>query len=86
MEGDEAFYYLKKDGRLMDAVITNIDDFTLAGTNEFVDQVLKVINEELTVSKVEEDAFRYTGIDVKKFDDGIVIQMEYYIESLKFVK
>ena len=52
MEGDEAFYYLHKDGRLMGAVITHIDNFTLAGTNDFVDQVFKVINEELTVSKV----------------------------------
>ena len=86
MAGDEAFYYLHKDGKLMGAVITHVDDFTLAGTNEFVDQVLKVINEELTVSKVEEDVFRYTGIEVKKIEDRIVIQMKDYIESLEEVK
>ena len=44
MKGDEAFYYLHKDGELIGAVITQVDDFTLAGTNEFVDWVLKVIN------------------------------------------
>ena len=52
MEGDEAFYYFHKDGKLIGAVITNVDDFTLTGTNEFDDQVLKVINEELTVSEI----------------------------------
>ena len=31
MKGDEAFYYLHKDEELIGAVITNIDDFTLAG-------------------------------------------------------
>ena len=47
---------------------------------------MKVINEELTVSKIEKDAFRYTGIDVKAIEDRIEIQMEYYIESLEEVK
>ena len=32
MEGDEAFYYLHRDGDLMGAVITPVDDFTLAET------------------------------------------------------
>ena len=81
MEGDKAFYYLHKDSVLKGAVITHIDDFTLAGTNEFVDQVLKFINEELIVSKIEKDAIRYTGIDIKAIEDGIEIQMEDYIES-----
>ena len=44
MEGNEAFYYLHKDGKLMGAVITHVDDFSLAGTNICVDQFLKFIN------------------------------------------
>ena len=34
---------------LIGAVITHIEDFTLAGTQEFIDEVLKAIEEELTV-------------------------------------
>ena len=30
MEGDEAFYYLNRNGDLIGAVITHVDDFTLA--------------------------------------------------------
>ena len=45
MAEDEAFYYLHKDGEFIGAVIIHVGDFALAGTNEFVDQVLKVINE-----------------------------------------
>ena len=79
MEGDEAFYYLHQDGELMGAVITHVDDFTLAGTEDFIREVLETISRELTVSKIEKDNFRYTGIDVSTTDDGIEIQMEDYI-------
>ena len=75
MEGDEAFYYLHQDGELMGAVITHVDDFTLAGTEDFIREVLETISRELTVSKIEKDNFRYTGIDVSNMDDGIEIQM-----------
>ena len=64
MEGDEAFYYLHQDGELIGAVITHVDDFTLAGTEEFIREVLEAISKELTVSKIEKDNFIYTGIDV----------------------
>ena len=41
MEGDEAFYYLHQDGELQGAVITHVDDFTLAGTEDFIKKVLE---------------------------------------------
>ena len=40
MEGDEAFYYLHRNRDIMGAVITHIDDFTFAGTEEFIKEVL----------------------------------------------
>ena len=86
MEGVEAFYYLHQDGELMGAVITHVDDFTLAGTEDFIRKVLETISRELTVSKIEKDNFRYTGIDVSTTDDGIEIQMEDYVESLEEMK
>ena len=36
MDGDEAFFYLHKDGQLQGAVLTHVDDFNLAGTDEFI--------------------------------------------------
>ena len=30
MEGDEAFYYLHREGELIGTVITHVNDFTLA--------------------------------------------------------
>ena len=86
MEGDEAFYYLHQDGELIGAVITHVDNFTLAGTEDFIKEVLETVAKELTVSKIERDSFRYTGIDVAAVDDGIEIEMEDYIASLEEVK
>ena len=75
MEGDEAFYYLHQSGELMGAVITHVDDFTLAGVEDFIKEVLETISRELTVSKIERDKFRYTGMDFSVVEDGIEIQM-----------
>ena len=77
MEGDEAFYYLHQNGEFMGAVITHVDDFTLAGTKDFIKEVLETVGKELTVSKIERDRFRYTGIDVSAVNDGIEIEIDY---------
>ena len=53
MEGDEAFYYLHKDGILRGAVITHMDDFNLAGKDDLIEEVLEIVDKELTVSKIE---------------------------------
>ena len=86
MKGDEAFYYLHKDGKLVGAVITHMDDFTMAGTDEFIKETLEIRGKELSISKREEDDFRYTGIDVSTIDDGIQLEMKDYIDSLEEVK
>ena len=67
-------------------MITHVDDFTLAGTEDFIKEVLETVSRELTVSKIERDSFRYMGIDVSTVDDGIEIEMEDYVASLEEIK
>ena len=86
MEGDEVFYYLHRDGELMGAVITHVYDFTLAGTEDFIKEVLETVGRGLTVFKIERDKFRYIGIDVFIVENGIEIEMEDYVASLEEVK
>ena len=64
-------------------VLTCVDDFDLAGTESFVDMVTERVSTVLDVSKVEDDKFRYTGIDIKKVKNGIEISMDEYAESLE---
>ena len=81
VEGDKAFYFQNVDGKFCGAVFTHVDNFEVAGTPEFVKEIISVVEEELTVSKVEEDTFRYTGLDVKIVSEGIKISMEDYTKS-----
>ena len=53
MIDDEAFYYLHRDSNLIGGVITHVDDFTIAGTEDFIKEILKAIEDELKISKVE---------------------------------
>ena len=78
VEGDKAFYYCNLDGDFHGAVLTHVDDFEVTGTTEFVEEIISVVERELTISKVEENTFRYTGLDVKIIADGIEISMEEY--------
>ena len=82
MEGDEAFYYLHDGTELQGAVLTHVDDFTISGKDEFVKRVVETVEKELTISKVEYGNFRFTGVDVKKTDEGIEVSMNDYADSI----
>ena len=82
MEGDEAFYFLHYGKELKGAVLTHVDDFTIAGRDDFVAKVIEAVEKELTISKVEYGNFRFTGVDVKKTDKGIEVSMDDYAESI----
>ena len=62
-----------------------ICDFNLAGTDDIMEKVISAVEQELTVFKIEEDVFQFTGIDIKVVEDGIEIYMEDYSQSLKDV-
>ena len=83
LPGDEAFYYENKDGKLIGSVLSHVDDFTVAGEDEFVERIVKGISEKFTVSKIERDKFRFTGLDVNATREKIEISMEEYAESVE---
>ena len=87
LEGDEALYFKNNEnGDLEGIVSTHIDDFNLAGTESFLAMVTEEIRRELDISKIEESSFRFTGIDVKKFEDRIELSMNDYAASLEDVE
>ena len=67
-------------------VLTHVDDFSMTGTDGFLDELEKKIRKELNVSKVEKNKYRFTGIDIEKKNDGIVMSMEDYAESIEEIK
>ena len=86
LPGDDAFYYEHRDGKLMGLNLSHVDDFTIAGDAEFVTRIVNGIKERFTVSKVEEDKFRFTGLDVKAENGRIEVSMEDYADSIEEIK
>merc|ERR1712030_168749 len=84
LDGDEAMYYKHdKYGDLMGLLSTHVDDFSLAGTAEFLDTVTEEVKMTLDVSKVEDGRFRFTGIDIEQIDGRIELSMDEYADSLE---
>merc|ERR1711873_357206 len=77
LPGDEAVYYEHKNGKLMGLILSHV-----AGTQEFVQRIVAGIEERFTVSKVEEDNFRFTGLDVKIKNGKIEISPLFLLLSV----
>ena len=67
-------------------VVTHVDDFQMAGTDEFIEEIIEELKKTLTVSKIERNEYRFTGIDVKKTNQKIEMSMEDYADSLEEIK
>merc|ERR1712243_418648 len=73
-------------GVLLGMNLSNVDDFIIAGDDEFVERTVNGIREKFTVSKVEKDVFRFTGLDVKAGNGRIEVSMEDYVNSVEEIK
>ena len=84
LQGDEAFYYRHNgEGDLERMISSHVDDFILARTTELMEQITEKVKEKLDISKLEDNMFRFNGIDVFKEEDRIVIIMEEYAKTLE---
>ena len=57
---------MMKKGNLEGMVSSHVDDFILAETDRFLKEITKKIAEKLEISKLEDNEFRFIGMDVKK--------------------
>ena len=58
MPWDSAFYYFIEGRNLQEAVLTNMDKFTIIGNADFLTKIANGISETLTVSMIERDVFK----------------------------
>merc|ERR1712240_980760 len=83
LQGDDAFYFENRNGVLLGMNLSHVDDFTTGGDDEFVERIVNGISTKFTVSKVEKDVFRFTGLDVKAGNGKIEVSMEDYANSVE---
>ena len=87
LKGDEAFYYWHDAERNLDGMVSShVDDFILDGTEKNMAEITLKIKEKLEISKLEYDEFRFTGMDVRRECDRIVVSMEEYVRSLEMIE
>ena len=82
VRGAEAFYFLHEENDLIGMIMTHVDDFVMAGTEGFLDEIEEKIKTNLTLSKIEKDKFCFTGIDIERTNDGVRMSMEDYAGSI----
>ena len=87
LEGCIAVYFmLNKEGNLDGIVSTCVDYLDIVGSTSFVELITDKVSAVLDISKVEDDKFRFTGIDIRKMEDGIEISMDDYADSLEKIR
>ena len=86
VSGDDAFFFLIKEGKLIGMCILHVDDFLMGGTDSFYKVVQDKLLGRFTFGKVEVGNFKFTGLDIKQNDDGIYVDQNDYIQSLEPIK
>ena len=64
-------------------ILTHVDDFAFAGSDDFIEEVITKVQNELTVSKIEKNVFRFTGVDISKQKDYIKMSMNESANSVE---
>merc|ERR1712239_15353 len=66
--------------------LSHADDFMITGEDEFVERIVNGIARKFSMSKVEKDVFRFTGLYVKAGNGKIEVLMEDYANLVEEIK
>jgi len=80
---DEALFYLVKDNQLLGICILHVDDFLVAGMDDFREKLSEKPGGRFNFGKVETNKFKYTGLNIEQTEEGICVDQIEYIQSLK---
>ena len=86
LSGDEAYFYLVKNGNLIGMILLHVDDFMIAGNSEFHEYVLKNLEKRFTFGKIASGNFKFTGLNIVEMGDCIYVDQNEYIQALKPIK
>ena len=86
LSGDDAFFYSIKNGKLVGICIIHVDDFLIGGNDDFLKTVEDKLEKRFTFGKIELRNFKFTGLNIKETQDGISVDQNGYIQSLKAIK
>ena len=71
------FRWYNKKGQLEGLILLHVDDFLLAGSDNFAVLVTKKIEDAFRIGKRKVTNFRYVGLDIEQTAEGIIVHQEH---------
>lgn len=82
---DPAMFMYSRNGYLESIVCIDVYDFCWGGTDEFGKCVISKMRDSFLVGSADSKYFKYVGLSILQMVDGIRMDQEGYIKSLKQV-
>ena len=83
LSGDDALFFYQKDGKLLGLCILHVDDFLIGGTATFLQSIQKKLLGRFKFGKIENEKFKFTGLNIQQNKNEIVIDQDDYVKSLE---
>ena len=80
--GDDALFMFHNENGLQGLACLHVDDFNLAGSEAFSNDVINPHLQKFTFGKVDRHQFRFTGLDIRENNGVITIDQNQYCSSL----
>ena len=77
------FRWYNKKGQLEGLILLHVDDFLLAGSDNFAVLVTKKIEDAFQIGKRKVTNFRYVGLDIEQTAEGIIVRQKHYIDEVE---
>ena len=78
-DGEQDEYNREPDG----VAVTHVDDIMSAGDTEFESEVMNGMKKSFEFGSEEEQEFRYVGMNIVQYDQGIEMNNNHYIDALE---
>ena len=83
VSGDEAVFHMIKDGILIGLCLLHVDDFLVGGSPEFHELLGRRLQGRFTFGKIEEQKFKFTGLNIEQTKEGIFVDQIDFIKALE---
>ena len=79
---DNSLFFWHVDDVLQGIICVYVDDFLFAGTQLFLDTIIKKLINKFRIGSSAKITFTYVGINFNAYKDGLTMDQDHYIKSL----
>ena len=80
---DNAMFMWYKNDEIVGHLVSHVDDFNYAGTDEWLKEVMHKVKNKFNISSESDSSFTYLGLNVNQDQNAISIDQMHYIEKLQ---